>query len=141
MRNRWMYYATGLPGWMRFGFSPGWIGRSPTGLGPCASYLMTGQWPTPQAQAYWQNVQSGQATYPQYGGMGAYPPPFAPDTQPGVGMGFPPGVQPGMAPEVPKEQELEWLKNQAQMLGQQLEQINSRIEQLEEVPMEEAPSE
>jgi hypothetical protein len=47
MRHRWMYYATGLPGWMRFGYSPGWVGRSPTGLGPCATYLTTGQWPMP----------------------------------------------------------------------------------------------
>jgi hypothetical protein len=47
MRNRWMYYATGLPGWMRFGYSPGWVGRSSTGLGPCATYLTTGQWPMP----------------------------------------------------------------------------------------------
>jgi hypothetical protein len=47
MRHRWMYYATGLPGWMRFGYSPGWVGRSPTGLGPAATYLTTGQWPTP----------------------------------------------------------------------------------------------
>ena len=119
MRNRWMYYATGLPGWMRFGFSPGWIGRSPTGLGPCASYFMTGQWPTPQAQAYWQAVQSGQAAYPQYGGAWAYPPPFAP------------GFQPGVAPEAMEEQELAWLKNQADMLSQQLEQINTRISELE----------
>lgn len=54
MRWRWMYYMTGLPGWMRFGFSPGWVGRSPTGLGPCASYLLTGRWPTPQMQTWWQ---------------------------------------------------------------------------------------
>lgn len=119
MRNRWMYYATGLPGWMRFGFSPGWLGRSPTGLGPCASYFMTGQWPTPQAQAYWQAVQSGQAAYPYYGGAWAYPPPFAP------------GVQPGTATETMKEQELAWLKNQADMLSQQLEQISNRISELE----------
>jgi len=45
MRWRNMYYLTGQPGWMRFGFSPGWIGRSPTGLGPCAQYLLTGRWP------------------------------------------------------------------------------------------------
>ncbi|HDM23308.1 MAG TPA: hypothetical protein ENG20_05965 [Methanomicrobia archaeon] len=46
MRYRWMYYATGMPGWMRFGFSPGWVGRSPTGLPPAAQYLMqTGQMP------------------------------------------------------------------------------------------------
>jgi hypothetical protein len=80
---------------------------------------MTGQWPTPQAQAYWQAVQSGQAAYPYYGGAWAYPPPFAP------------GVQPGAAPGAMKEQELSWLKNQADMLSQQLEQINNRISELE----------
>lgn len=42
-RNRNMYNLTGQPGWVRFGFSPGWIGRSPTGLGPCAQYFMSGQ--------------------------------------------------------------------------------------------------
>ncbi len=49
MRRRNMFYATGLPGWMRFGYSPGWGGP-----GPCAQYLMTGQWPTPQMAAAWQ---------------------------------------------------------------------------------------
>jgi hypothetical protein len=53
MRNRWMYYATGMPGWMRFGYSPGWVGRSPTGLGPCASYMMTGEWPMPTGYPMW----------------------------------------------------------------------------------------
>jgi hypothetical protein len=53
MRNRWMYYATGMPGWMRFGYSPGWVGRSPTGLGPCATYMMTGQWPAPAGSPMW----------------------------------------------------------------------------------------
>jgi len=46
-RYRWMYNVTGMPGWMRFGFSPGWVGRSRTGLGPCATYMMTGRWPMP----------------------------------------------------------------------------------------------
>jgi hypothetical protein len=41
-----MFELTGLPGWMRFGTSPGWEGRSPSGLGPCAQYLMSGSWPT-----------------------------------------------------------------------------------------------
>jgi len=45
-----MYYLTGLPGWMR-GMSRG---------GPCAQYLLTGQWPTPRMQAAWQAMQSGQ---------------------------------------------------------------------------------
>lgn len=109
MRNRWMYKMTGLPGWMRLGFSPGWVGRSPTGLGPCASYMMNGQWPTPQAQSYWQAMQSGQAPAP------------------------PAGFQQGFAPAYSEEQELAILKNQAQMLSQQLEQINSRINEIEKV--------
>lgn len=29
MRWRNMHYATGLPGWMRFGYSPGWGGMPP----------------------------------------------------------------------------------------------------------------
>jgi hypothetical protein len=54
MRHRNMFYATGLPGWMRFGYSPGWGGP-----GPCAQYLMSGQWPTPQMAAAWQAMQAG----------------------------------------------------------------------------------
>jgi len=59
-----MYYATGLPGWMRFGYSPGWVGRSPTGLGPCAQFLLTGQWPMPQMAAAWQAVQPSMGVQP-----------------------------------------------------------------------------
>ena len=114
--NRWMYNATGLPGWMRFGFSPGWVGRSPTGLGPCATYMMTGQWPTPQAQAYWQAMQSGQAPHPAYGTGWTTPSPA-----------FAPGFGPGMT----EEQELQMLKDQAHMLSQQLEGIERRIAELE----------
>lgn len=54
VRRRNMYYATGLPGWVRFGYSPGWGGP-----GPCAQFLLTGQWPTPQTAAWWQAVQGG----------------------------------------------------------------------------------
>ena len=45
---RWrnLYYLTGQPGWVRFGYSPGWVGRSPTGLPSCVQYLtQTGQVP------------------------------------------------------------------------------------------------
>ncbi len=103
MRYRWMYYATGLPGWMRYGFSPGWAGRSPMGLGPCAQYLFTGQWPTPQMAAW----QAG-AGYP-----GAWTWPTA---APGT-----------MAPEA----ELSALRAQAETLQAQLEAISKRIEELE----------
>lgn len=49
-----MYRLTGLPGWMRFGYSPGRAGRSPSGLGPCAEYLMTGRWSNPEMAQAWQ---------------------------------------------------------------------------------------
>ncbi|MBD3184253.1 hypothetical protein GF312_18355 [Candidatus Poribacteria bacterium] len=112
MRNRWMYYATGLPGWMRFGYSPGWVGRSSSGLGPCATYMMTGAWPTPQMQAYWQ----GYAPTPP---MPVYPPSY--------GWG-----DPAFAPGYTKEQELEMLKEEAEILNQQIEEIQNRIDKLEE---------
>jgi len=64
MRRRNMYYATGMPGWMRFGYSPGWAGRSPGGLGPCAQFLMTGQWPDPRMAAAWQGMPGAQAPQP-----------------------------------------------------------------------------
>ncbi|HEC76930.1 MAG TPA: hypothetical protein ENI33_06720 [Thermoplasmatales archaeon] len=40
-RHRYMFYLTGLPGWIRFGFSPGWQGIPPT-----TQYIMqSGQLP------------------------------------------------------------------------------------------------
>lgn len=62
-RHRNMYYATGLPGWMRFGYSPGW-----GGLPPGATYLTTGRWPTPQMAAAWQS--GGSQMGPTYGPAG-----------------------------------------------------------------------
>lgn len=102
---RHMYYATGLPGFMRFGFSPGWIGRSPTGLGPCATYLMTGAWGFPQFPAYREGW--GQAQVPGPGG-GAVP---------SFGMS--------------KEDEIGFLRQRAEWLTAQAEEINRRIQELE----------
>lgn len=48
--HRNMYRLTGLPGWM----------RGMGGGGPCAQFLLTGQWPTPQMQAAFQAMQAGQ---------------------------------------------------------------------------------
>ena len=45
MRNRNKLRLTGQPGWLRLGYSPGWVGRSASGVGPCAEYLLTGAWP------------------------------------------------------------------------------------------------
>jgi len=119
--HRWMYRLTGLPGWMRFGVSPGWMGMSPYGLGPGATYLMTGQWPTPQAQAYWQAMQAGQVPYPPYGGVWATPPYAGPAAAPGATP---------FAPQMTPEQELDYLKDQAQMVREQLERIEARIREL-----------
>lgn len=88
-----MYYATGLPGWMRFGYSPGWVGRSPGGLPPAVQYTQAGAWQTPQPQA--------------------------------MAAGIPVGM-----PATPGQQEISILESQAAMLGQQLEQIKKRIEEL-----------
>lgn len=74
---------------------------------------MGGQWPTPQAQAYWQAMQAGRTPYPFYRG--------APTTTPGAAP-----FVPGMAPE----QELDFLKNQAQAIREQLELIETRIRNL-----------
>ena len=106
--HRNMYYMTGLPGWMRFGYSPGWIGRSATGLGPAAQFLTTGQWPTPQMQTYWD---SRQATTGQPSFYGQF--------------------NPLLAGQAAPEQELALLKNQAQALESQLNQVRDRIAELE----------
>ena len=116
MRNRYrrMYKLTGLPGWMRFGYSPGWIGRSPSGLGPCAQYLMSGRWPTPQMDLAWQQGQV----------------PFSP--APGFPMpGFATPYDPWGAAEVTPEQELDFLKAEAQQARDELTAIEKRIEELQ----------
>lgn len=101
-RHRYMYYMTGLPGWMRFGFSLGWIGRSPVGLPPAAQYLMD----TGQLQQF-----------ASYMGQAA--------TSPMMPAGMPP-----VATQLPKEQEVAMLESQSKMLEQQLEQIKKRLEEL-----------
>ena len=107
---RWMYAMTGLPGWMRLGFSPGWWGSSPNGLPPGATYLLTGSWPTPQANAYWQSMQTGQVPPAPGGWFGS------------------PWVA---APFWTKEQQLQALKSQAEFVKNQLDAINKQIEELE----------
>ena len=75
---RHMYYATGLPGWMRFGY---------------------GQWPAPQMTAAW-----------------------------GAGPWAPGAPAPGA---MPREQELQMLKDYAEALKAQLDEISARIEGFE----------
>lgn len=115
-RHRWWYRLTGLPGWMRFGFSPGWVGHNPYGLGPAAQYLMYGTWPTPQMNYYWQK--------------GQIPPVAQTDFQPAPG--FPTPYDPYGAAQIKPEQELDMLKGQAEMLEDELDGIKKRIKELEE---------
>jgi len=82
------YYATGLPGWARFGYAPAW------GAPPSAAYSQ-GQYGAPPSAAYFQD---------QYG-----------------------------APPTP-EQEVEFLKAQAEGLQQQLDAVSQRIAELEQGP-------
>ena len=112
VRRRNMYYATGLPGWMRFGYSPGWVGRSPSGLGPCAEYLMSGQWPNPAMAAAMQGMPE----------PGTPPPAPAPGFGMGMGMGF---------PQPDPQQQLAMLQAQADMLRQQIEAVREQIRAME----------
>ena len=84
---------------------PGMDGTGPRGLGP-----MTGG-----GRGFCNPYSAGAGS--AYGG--AFPERFGG-----------PGMQPYGFPTSP-EQELNFLKNQAQMLGQQLDQINARVEELE----------
>jgi len=100
---RWMYWATGLPGWMRFGYSPGWLGVSPTGLPPTAQWIIqSGQLPNFMAYLQTQN--------PYLGSTQALGTPTMP-----------------MAPLNEKQ----ILEQQLQLLQQQLDVINKRLKELE----------
>ena len=110
-RHRYMYYATGLPGWMRFGFSPGYSGASPTGMGPAATYFTSRTWPPPQVQSFWQAMQMGQTPYPGYE-----------TTTPGYFSGA--GAQPS------KEEQLQFLHSQAEILKTQMSEIKKQIDEL-----------
>ncbi|GAF68388.1 unnamed protein product [marine sediment metagenome] len=114
--------AYGGRGGMGFGLrgsSPPWpyVGLGRGGLPRCGYFLsgvarLPGAWPTPQTQAYWQAMPAGQAPYPSYGAPTATP-----------------GTTP-FAPQMTREQELDFLKNQAQAMRGQLEQIEARMHDL-----------
>ncbi len=115
-RHRYMYYMTGLPGWMRFGFSPGWLGRSPTGLPPTAQWIM----------------QSG--LMPQYLSYLQTTTPAAPSTAvpqiPGAPVAPTAAFPTPFAPALTKEQERQMLEQQVNALEAQLDTIRKRLEEL-----------
>lgn len=100
-----MYNLTGLPGWMRFGYSPGWLGRSQTGLPPTAEWLMSSGL-LPQFRQY---MATGVA------------PPFLPPTAP---TGAP----------LTREQEMQMLEQQAKAIETQLEATRKRLEAVQKGP-------
>ena len=97
---------------------PGFDGTGPRGMGP-----MTGGGrgfcavPLP-------------AAWSTYSGRGAFPPYGAPWGAPYYGAGpATPGAVP-FAPQMTREQELDFLKNQAQAMRGHLEQIEARVQEL-----------
>lgn len=115
-----MYYLTGMPGWIRFGFSPGWLGRSPTGLPPTAQWLMQSGL-LPQYMQYLQTQVS-----PAF-------PPTAPPVATPSGAPSTPAPTPFGAPFAPtysREQEKQVLEQQVTMLESQLEAMRKRLEEL-----------
>ena len=109
---------TGLPGWMRFGFSPGWLGRSPTGLPPTAQWLM-------QSGLLPQYMQWLQKNVPT-----TVPPTMVPPA-PQTGTQTTPAPFPmPFAPQFTEEQEKQMLEQQIPMLESQLEAIRKRLEEL-----------
>jgi hypothetical protein len=103
---------------MRFGYSPGWLGRSPTGLPPTAQWLMqSGLLPQ-----YTQWLQSNiPATVPPTGTL--------PTPQTGT-QAAPNPFQVPFVPQFTGEQEKQMLEQQIQMLESQMEAIKNRLEEL-----------
>ena len=114
----------GFRGGMGFGFrgsSPPWpyVGIGRGGLPRCG-YFLTG---AAGAPGVWANQQ---VPYPDSQGFGFEQGPYPPYAAPPSTFGNVP-----FAPPVSPEQELDFLQNQAEVLKGQLEQIESRIREME----------
>lgn len=117
-------YGRGRRGW-GFGFrgsSPPWpyVGLGRGGLPRCGYFLSGAEgMPTPQGYPSYGDPW----TVPYYGEMahpGAIP----------YGYGAPMGADP-YAPQMTREQELDFLKNQAEAIKRELDQIDARIKELD----------
>jgi len=111
---------------MYYGYYPygGW--PSPWGPPMGMGYPMEGPW------AYPYGGMPQMPSYPPPGGYGTpgmSPPYGPPDYPPPRGFGAP-GMSPYGPPMAP-EQEINFLRDQAQMLKQQMDQIDARIKELE----------
>jgi len=140
-----MYYLTGMPGWMRFGYPPWWMG-SPAGVPVAQSPLQVGQILQPYStQAPVQGSAPSHKDCANYrdGFCMLYGIPVDPSTP--VCPNFTPrnvsstsqmpptqfvSQVPVGFPQVSKDQEIQMLENQARMVEQQLELIKKRLEEL-----------
>jgi len=115
-RHRWIYHMTGLPGWLRYGFSPFWRGRNPANTGYIHRYFGPGT-----APPYLHMTKyTPQERTPASTGQNA--------TLPGFSSLYDPW---GMAVLTPEE-ELNFMKIEAEQLEDQLFTIEKRIKELEE---------
>jgi hypothetical protein len=122
-------FGRGRGGW-GFGFrgsSPPWpyVGIGRGGLPRCG-YFLSGAAGMPAPSGY-PSYGSPWAT-PYYGGM-AYPGSM-PYGYAGAPMETVPGAGP-YAPQMTREQKLDFLRSQAEAINEQLEQIDARIKELE----------
>jgi len=114
-RHRWVYQMTGLPG-IRYSFYPGWRGRNPSNTGFNSRYLSHSS--TPPYQQTTQNIHQDQTA-------------LSPDHDtilPGFSSIYDPW---GIAVLTPEE-ELNFMKVEAEQLEDQLYAIEKRIKELEE---------
>jgi len=107
---------------------PGFDGTGPRGMGP-----MTGggrgfcsPWGIGAGRRGGRGTPYYRGGYPPYGYRGATP--YDAGYAPGNPW-FGPGAAP-YGPEIPREEELDLLKNQAEMIREQLGQIEARINEL-----------
>ena len=97
-----------------WGFGRGYGFRRGYGFGGGMSYPMAGRWPG-------YGAPYGEVAYPGAMPYGSYA---------GPPMGVAPGVDP-YAPQMTREQELDFLRNQAEAVKEQLDQLDARIKELE----------
>jgi len=119
-------FGRGGGGW-GFGFrgsSPPWpfVGIGRGGLPRCG-YFLRGAAGMPPGYPYYGNP----GATPYYGG---YAPPPGMSGQPAPGAYGSPAATP-YAPQMTREQELDFLRNQAEGIREELEQIDARIKELE----------
>ncbi|MFX1251362.1 MAG: DUF5320 domain-containing protein [Promethearchaeota archaeon] len=105
-RYRWLYNRTELPGWLRFGFSPGIKDRNPQRLPPMAQWLQ--QSGLMKQYLEWLQKQGIQPVF--------Y---WDPTQQPPISQ-----------PPMSKEQEKEFLEQQSKILQTQLEDLKKRLNEI-----------